>query len=94
MHTWYLGSMTQCIGNHSLFARLIHNLNWRVNKFFLPACLGLIQSELHGKMFQWFMVQHDHGYLSLDVGSPMVASLYNCIKLSVVCYIMSLCCHQ
>ena len=93
LHTWYLGSMTQCIRNHSLFARLIHNFDWRIYKFFLPARLALVQSGLCWKMFQWFMVRHDHGYLSLDVGSPMMAGLYNCIKLSIMCCIISLCCH-
>ena len=28
--TWYLGATTQCVRNHSLFARLIHDFNWRV----------------------------------------------------------------
>ena len=92
LRTWYLGSMTQCVRNHSLFARLIHNFNWRVYQFFLPARLALVQSGLCWKMFQWFMVRHAHGYLSLDVGSPMMAGLYNCIKLSVMCCIISLCC--
>ena len=30
LRTWYLGSTTQCIRNHSLFARLIHDFDWRV----------------------------------------------------------------
>ena len=65
LHTWYLGSTTQCIRNHSLFARLIHNFDWRVYQFFLPARLALVQSGLFWEMFQWFMIQHDHGYLFL-----------------------------
>ena len=40
--TWYLGSTTQCVTNHSLFARLIHNFDWRVYQFFLPARLALV----------------------------------------------------
>ena len=79
LHTWYLGSTTQCVRNHSIFSRLIHNPNWCVYQFFLPACLALVQSGLCWEMFQWFMIRHDHGYLSLDVGSPATASLYNCI---------------
>ena len=90
---WYLGSTTQCIRSHSLFARLIHKLDWRVNEFFLPALLALVQSGLHGKLFQWFIVQHDHGYLSLDVGSPTAAGIYNYVKLYVLCGLISLCCH-
>ena len=92
LHTWYLGSTTQCVRNHSLFARLIHNLDWHIYELLLPAPLVLVQSGLCREMFQWFMIQHDHGYLSLDVGSPATASLYNSIKLSVVCCIISLCC--
>ena len=92
LRTWYLGSTTQCVRNHSLFARLIHDFDWRIYQFFLPARLALVQSGLCREMFQWFMIRHDHGYLSLDVGSPATASLYNSIKLSVVCCVISLCC--
>ena len=42
LRTWYLGSTTQCVRNHSLFARLIHEFDWRVYQFFLPACLALV----------------------------------------------------
>jgi hypothetical protein len=34
LRTWYLGSTTQCVRNHSLFARLIHDFDWRVYQFF------------------------------------------------------------
>ena len=30
LRIWYLGLTTQCIRNHSLFARLIHDFDWRV----------------------------------------------------------------
>ena len=93
LRTWYLGSMTQCIRNHRLFTRLIHNLDWHINEFFLPACLVLVQSGLHGKMLQWFMVRHDHSNLSLYVGLPTAAGCHNCVKLSVMCCIIFLCCH-
>ena len=46
LRTWYLGLTTQCIRNHSLFARLIHDFHWRVYQFFLPAHLALVQSGL------------------------------------------------
>ena len=92
LHTWYPGSMTQCDRNHSLLTRLVYNYNysWCINKFFLPAYLALLQSGLHGKMLWWFMIWDDHSYLSLDVESLMVAGLYNCKKLSVVCCVISL----
>ena len=93
LHTWCLGSMTQCVRNHSLFARLIHDFDWRVYQFFLPVRLALVLSGLCREMFQWLMIRHDHGYLSLDVGLPATAGLYNSIYLSVGCCIISLCCH-
>ena len=51
LRTWYLGSTTQCVRNHSLFARLIHDFDWCVYQFFLPARLALVQSGLRWKMF-------------------------------------------
>ena len=51
LRTWYLGSTTQCVRNHSLFARLIHDFDWRVYQFFLPARLALVQSGLCWEMF-------------------------------------------
>ena len=51
LRTWYLGSTTQCVRNHSLFARLIHDFDWRVYQFFLPVRLALVQSGLCWKMF-------------------------------------------
>ena len=56
LRTWYLGSTTQFVRNHSLFARLIHNLDWHVNEFFLPARLVLVQIGLCWEILQWFMV--------------------------------------
>ena len=51
LRTWYLGSTTQCVRNHSLFARLIHDFDWRVYQFFLPARLALVQSGLCWEVF-------------------------------------------